>query len=332
MKVAAHILQNIFLRNVPLARKTSRTVCVGRCVKCGDSKKDRKKTRMFLLTKKDPAVVYCHNCGLSTTAIKFIKNYFPTAYNSIISQIYESYNNKAVLEEPEKATFTDSLNSSDQFKEIVDFLKQECTSLGNGLLGPDEQRSIRYLQKRMIPEGQIRKMYYCGSSAKREKFKNYIIIPYYNEFGIPYYFQGRYFGSEERSRFITSDFECCPDKAMLNEKTVDPSKTVFIMEGTLDSMNVENSICIAGCGINEDIIDYISEKFCDTIWLNDNDPAGKELTERLCKQNMTCFIWPKELKVKDINDLAIKTNRTIIPTSWIKQHSHRGSRGLFMML
>lgn len=289
------------------------------------------------MTQKEPNVVYCHNCHHSQRADLFFKKYFPSVYDSIANTIYESFKNNFVEEIPQQDdSIEKSLNSSIEFGDLVNFLKSSCASFKNVTFLNDKESAAReYLIKRMVPVVIVDKCYYCGNPQEYadEKFQDYIIIPYYNEFDIPYYFQARYVGDDQNAlRFMTSDFECCPKTAIFNEKIVDNDDTIFVVEGIIDSMNIENSISITGTGISDEVIEYISDKFKDVIWLNDNDEAGKVLTERLLKMDKKCFVWPKGIDVKDINDFAIRMKRKLIDKDWLVKNSFSGIRGLGKLL
>ena len=300
---------------------------------CGDSKKDKKKTRLVLLTNREPSMVYCHNCGYSKPAVIFIKAYYPHAYDSVIDQIFESFKDDSIFKEPEIAVVEDDLNSSNEFSEIVEFLDNECVSLANeSFLNEEEKGALSCLRKRKISESIIKELFYCSSEKHRE-YRGYIVIPYYNEFDIPYYFQARCYRVGKGSpRYITSKFDCCPNKAIYNEKRADPEKTVIILEGIIDSMNVENSVSVSGCGVSNDMIDYLKNKFLHRIWLNDNDEPGNDFTEKLLKLGEPCFIWPKEIRPKDINAFAVSLKKETIPVEWIVKNTYNGIQGLMRLV
>jgi len=266
----------------------------------------------------------------------FFKQYFPYPYDTIINTIYDSFKDNLEIEETPIVDFSDSLNSSDEFAPLVEFLRNCCVSFRDpSFLNSEELTARKYLEDRYIPEKVISKMFFCSSPVEYAdvKFKDHIIIPFYNEFDIPYYFQARYVGPDKNARrYLTSDFDCCPKKALYNEKIVDTSDIIFIVEGILDSTNIHNAISIAGTGVSKDLIDYISTTFPKRIWLNDNDKAGKELTTSLLKQNQTCFVWPRTVKLKDINNLAVKMKKEYIPKGWLINNSFNGIAGLGKMI
>ena len=336
MEIPENIIQNIFTKNIPGAKKISKGRCIGRCIVCGDSKKNKSKRRLILLTLKKPYVVYCHNCGYKRRADLFIKQYLPQAYESIINTIYRDFKENIQVEnvEDDRTDYSEQLNSSNEFSELVKFLKEECVSLKDPSFLNDKEKMVRkYLTERFLPINRINKMYFCSNPTDRvnQKFKDYIIIPFYNEFDNPYYFQARYFGNEKNAvRYLTSDFDCCPEKAIYGEKTVNRSQTVCVLEGILDSLNISNSISIMGVSVNDEEIEYISKEFPDNIWINDNDEAGIRLTEKLLKTGKRCFVWPKSInrRIKDINDLAIRTKTSTIPPGWIERNSFYGIAGL----
>ena len=81
---------------------------------------------------------------------------------------------------------------------------------------------------------------------------------------------------------------------------VDRDKTIFVVEGPLDSLFLDNCIAVAGA-------DFGKIKGDLTI-IYDNEPRNKEVNKQIQKTinaGHKIVIWPDHLNHKDINDMII---------------------------
>ena len=80
-------------------------------------------------------------------------------------------------------------------------------------------------------------------------------------------------------------------------------KPIFICEGPLDSLLLENSIAMAGADLSggDDLVG-------EFVYVLDNEPRNKAIVDRMGKlidRGMTVVIWPSNIKEKDINDMVL---------------------------
>ena len=61
-----------------------------RCPLCGDSKKNKNKTRGYLFQKKGDFIFKCHNCGASKGFSAFLKEIDPTLHSQYTMERYKS--------------------------------------------------------------------------------------------------------------------------------------------------------------------------------------------------------------------------------------------------
>jgi len=149
-----------------------------RCNICGDSKKNKLKRRGYLIKKKDkPWYFYCHNgCG-GMLALKWMKEYFPFNYRDYIKEILS--NKKEALIKP---TVVKQIKENDSEKEDINFFIPILK--GHGKLFED---AINTCKTRLIPESIWNKWYVAIDG----KYKNRLIIPFFDNKGKIYYWQGR---------------------------------------------------------------------------------------------------------------------------------------------
>ena len=84
---------------------------------------------------------------------------------------------------------------------------------------------------------------------------------------------------------------------------IDETKPIYIVEGPFDSTFLEN--CVAMCGAD---IDVGSFGWSDYIWVFDNEPRNREITDRISKtidRGDKVVIWPSNIREKDINDMVL---------------------------
>ena len=87
---------------------------------------------------------------------------------------------------------------------------------------------------------------------------------------------------------------------------IDRSKPVFVVEGPIDSMFLDNSIACMGSGNFLEIRERFQN---DTlIFVLDNEPRNRntvDILKQLIDNNEKVVIWPLHIKEKDINDMVL---------------------------
>ena len=60
-----------------------------RCPYCGDSKKNKNKTRGYIFQAKGDHVFKCHNCGVTRSLSNFLKDNVPHVYDEYVMERYK---------------------------------------------------------------------------------------------------------------------------------------------------------------------------------------------------------------------------------------------------
>ena len=272
-----------------------------RCPICGDSQKNKSKTRGYIYSVKADMNFRCHNCGASMTLSNFLKEVDPVIHKQYVFERFKnnSTGRGTVVEEP---TFT--------FKAPT-FTKKVPLPLCS------EVRSAkRYLELRRLDPT---KFYYA------EKFKKFV-----NEYGkdcgsldepvfksglkdeeriiIPLYYNKRLVGVQGRSlvpssvKYITTIFYDDAPK-IYGLDNIRRDAPVFITEGPFDSTFILNSIAM--CGADADVSRW---GISNPVWIYDNEPRSPEITRRIqsaIEAQQTVVIWPNNILEKDINDMVM---------------------------
>jgi len=268
-----------------------------RCPYCGDSQKSRTKARGFVYRKKNDLFYKCHNCAVGTTLGKLIEH--------VDSKTYNDY----ILERYKKGVKTN--NPEPEFKFDVPIFRK--TGVLKNLKSisdlSTDHPARRWVQKRSIPSESFSDLYLCESFYKftntiiPNKFPSLdgdhprLLIPFRDEGEEVFAYQGRAFGNEQ-PKYITIKLED-RDKIFGLDR-VDKNKHVYVVEGPLDSLFVDNCIAVAGADVPS--LD------CDFTVIFDNEPRNRELLKQIdkeIKKGHGVVLWPDQMNWKDINDMII---------------------------
>jgi transcription elongation factor Elf1 len=270
-----------------------------RCPYCGDSQKSRTKARGFVFRKKNDLFFKCHNCGVGASLGNLVK--------TIDSKTYKDY----IFERYKKGVETHS-SPQPEFKFNAPVFRKKGILEGLKIIQalPKEHPARRIVEKRRLPHESLSDLYLCESFFKytnsiiKGKFPSLdgdhprLLIPFRDESGEIFAYQGRAFGNEQ-PKYITIKIDEERDKIFGLDK-VDKSKPILVVEGPLDSLFLDNCIAVAGANF--------SNIEGDLIIVFDNEPRNKEINKQIEKtidQGKSVCLWPDTMKCKDINDMII---------------------------
>ena len=265
-----------------------------RCPICGDSQKNKSKTRGYLYGVKADVNFRCHNCGASMTFSNFLKTLDPVIHKQYVFERFK--NNKTgrgtVVEEP-KFDF-----KPPQFAPKVDLPRAS-----------ENDAARLYHEKRLIDP----KIFNYTPTFKKwvntlvpNKFDDIrydeprIIIPLIYENQL-IGFQGRALGPNS-VKYITIMLDDDAPKIYGLDK-INNEFPVFVTEGPFDSTFVSNSIAM--CGADGDVRKW---GISDPVWVYDNEPRSNEIVKRISStidRGEKVVIWPNNIKEKDINDMIL---------------------------
>jgi hypothetical protein len=273
-------------------KKDSLATC--RCFKCGDSKKNKSKTRGYFFEHKGHYVYKCHNCGFSCNLYSVLESISPSLCKEYAFEVFKEKNPEPKIEiKPERkpSVFSDLGTRID-------------------LLNPDH-KAVKYVQSRNIPKEKYSNFYYTSDFGKimrsfdREgKQEERLVIPFYNEAGNLIGVQGRAL-TENAIRYITLKQEGC-ERLWYNLDKIDPHSTVYVTEGPIDSMFIPNAVAMQGAGWLEFYPEKISKS--KVVFIFDNEPRNFEIVNLIGKYidaGREVVIWPQEINKKDINDMVL---------------------------
>ena len=272
-----------------------------RCPYCGDSQKFQNKARGYFYRKKNDFFFKCHNCGSGTNLSKVIQYIDSELYREYVLERYKA---DAPKTEQPKFEF-----EAPKFKKTDPHL-EDLTPINR--LNADHP-ARQFVSFRQIPEEFYSDLYLCTKFFQWAKISSNqdhprLVIPFRDAKGEVFACQGRAFGSET-PKYLTVKFKDKPKIFGLDR--VDLSRHIYVVEGPLDSLFVENCLAVAGA-------DFGDLPFGEnTTIILDNEPRSKEIIKRmetLIETGNELVIWPDSNKQKDINDMVLAGNANIMDT------------------
>ena len=264
-----------------------------RCPICGDSKKNKSKTRGYLYSVKADVNFKCHNCGTSMTFSNFLKQIDPAAHKQYVFERFKdgSTGRATVVEDPK-----------------FDFQVPKFKKKINLPSAADVPIAKEYLVKRGLDPNLF---YYA------EKFKEFVntLKPTFDDLTfdeerivIPLYYEKELIGLQGRSinpnpvKYITAMFDDDAPK-IYGLDNIRRDAPVYVTEGPFDSTFIRNSVAM--CGADGNISQW---GISDSVYVYDNEPRNREICNRISKtidRGEKVVIWPIHLEEKDINDMVL---------------------------
>jgi hypothetical protein len=267
-----------------------------RCPICGDSRKNKSKARGFFFPKKNDYFFKCHNCGAGHSVYRFLEIVAPAmAQEYALERWRNGENGKSNYVKPEEPKLLPNANIK----------LPRCDTL------PPDHAARLYLEGRGIKE--LDRFYFSNAFGDwvRAIDPTYttipnderIVIPFVNKAGELVAAQGRSIsGSKNSIRYITVKFSK-DGRAIYGEDRLDYSKRVYVVEGPLDSVFLDNSVALAGCELASAV-----KLFRDCVIVYDNEPRNSEITKKIeeaIRGGYSVCVWADSVSEKDINDMVL---------------------------
>lgn len=293
---------------LPLFKQKSDRLYNCRCVICGDSTKNTRKTRGYFYPVKNDMFYKCHNCDASMHFGTFLKQLDTLLYNQYS---LERYSEGLPLNKPHQKVEDKFKMAEPVFekKNILDELLDRLDTL------PEDHEVVQFCKKRKIPKERFNSLYFIDDIRKieqlSEKYKDKIktseprlVIPFYDQNGVLTGVTCRAIRNEAL-RYVT--VKISEDKPFIfGLDSVDKSKKVYVTEGPIDSLFIPNGIAVAGTAFGK--LETTGIEKDKLVVIFDNQPRNKEvvkLIDRTIDNNYNVVIWPQTMGEKDINDMVL---------------------------
>jgi glutaredoxin len=271
-----------------------------RCNVCGDSKKHKFKKRGHILRGRNPWMFYCHNCSEQMTAERWLKQYYPLFHKEYIKEMLKSGGKIDIPTNYSKITTEKPVPVKEDYRGFISLTKEPKIE--------DKKIfdiAIAYCKARMIPKD-VWKTWYIATEGK---YKNRLIIPFYDDKGNIYYFQGRSLMDWMTPKYLNMKTE--RSNIIYNWYHIDKSKPVIVTEGPIDSLFLDNAIATLSCTHSKEMKEILNA-LPKCYYLFDNDDAGREQAAKYLKEGKYVLLWGKTdmIGFKDINEYIVKRKIT----------------------
>ncbi len=277
------------------------------CPFCGDPARPNKKKAYVY---RDRWLFRCYKCGTSMHFMKYLKENNETAYSHLLLYGFDG----------ERSKDTSELVLPNKKSELP-FADGELVSLMDH--HPLAEQAVEFCKRRKIRQQVYDQWFACqegeqflrhdaiGGLVLNEQgkpigneFKNRIIIPFYKYGGSWNQFDARAIDPNNTLRY--RNFEGVKRQAY-NIDFLDVKKPFYILEGTIDSTFIRNSIAIGGISHFDEVIAdnpaIVEHKDnCTVIW--DNDQAGELARIKSVQKGYKWFNW-SGIHAKDVNGAVL---------------------------
>lgn len=288
--------------------KTRPFIARFRCPVCGDSQNNKFKTRGHFYEMNGHINVKCFKCGYSTSLSKFLRSYNPS--------LYSEYRLESLKEigQPEEQPFVPQIESF--AKRRIDNFEPMKQLKKISQLSPFHSAK-KYISERKIPSNTHFRIYYTDiychwvNTFIPDKFNEKalaldeprIVFPFVDSNGYVFGFTGRAVSKKSTLRYSTVMLDDTKDK-VFGLDSIDRKKTVYLVEGPIDSLFLTNCVAMAGSDAKLDAIQDRDK----LVIIYDNEPRSKEIVRRIQRAidtNYKVCIWPDNIENKDINEMVL---------------------------
>jgi hypothetical protein len=287
------------------------------CPICGDSKKNKLKSRGYLYRGKDRLRYKCHNCDCSISFGDLIKQLDESLYKEYIYESFLTKDNKEPT--PPKENPTTKFKKKSEYKPTKPDILIGCPTIASL---PSDHPARAYLEWRKLPIESFREFCWtddfsviadilCPDHKFNLRKEGRILIPFLDRRLQLLALQGRsqptynakldmWVDAPNAMRYITlKAYEDAPRIFGMN-RLAKTYKRIYTVEGPFDSYFVPNCVALAGSDIP---IGFPTDK---TVIIYDNECRNKAICDKIEKAiergYMVC-IWPDNIKEKDINKM-----------------------------
>ena len=319
-----HKFVNLLSNRLDRFKRSSPTLYNFRCPICGDSQKNKHKTRGYIFEKQNKLIFHCHNCNASMIFGKFLEWIDP--------QLFKEYKTEKYLEKQVQQPAKPDITKIERPRYLKGSPLRSLKKISQ--LPHDHQAKLYVVHRRIPPEVQY-KLFYCPrfkqwvNSFIPEKFSTEdgdeprLILPFLDKEGECFGFQGRSF-KKDGIRYITIILDDSKPK-IFGLDTIDFTKTFYIVEGPIDSLFLDNAVAMAGADLGIDKICGQDLALQNCVYVYDNEPRNVQIVkkmEQIVNRGYNIVIWPSSIEgVKDINDMVLEGYD---PKGMVKEFQFKG--------
>lgn len=296
-----------------------------RCPVCGDSARDKKKTRFYIYEKNHSLNCNCLNCGLSTTLVNFLKLYQRQLFDEYLFDKFKNGGQTPVI--------TTKTSSAAPVKVPIRKKISLDLPLVSELL--EDHPARLYVESRRLPAYpfQYTPNFFKFSSQYNEQLSTgktdecRLVIPFFDREGGVFAYQGRDLGGRSKNKYITIQINKKIPKIFGLDR-LDVNKEILIVEGPLDSLFLPNTIASVNASLvstANKLLNGINKPQASIVIVLDNEPRSATIVaeyKKAIESGYKIVLWPREVDgIKDINEMVL---RGIDPLKVIKKNTYSG--------
>ena len=311
---------------LPLFKQKNNNLYNCRCIICGDSSTKKNRARGYFYAVKNDLFYKCHNCNASMHFGSFLKQINGLQYSQYTLERYNEGlpNNKPHQKIEDKFKMEEPVFQKKE-ERLLDKLLDRLDTL------PEDNEAVKFCVNRNIPLEKFHNLYYIKNIKDivqlNSKYKDNIkteeprlVLPFYNTNYELIAVTCRALRNESL-RYVTVKIKEDELLAFGLDK-LDKEKTIFVVEGPIDSLFLPNCIAVAGTAFTKlDMLNLPKDK---VVAILDNQPRNKDVCKILNKMidsQYKVVIWPQSLEQKDINEMVLAGKN---PADIIKKHTFQG--------
>lgn len=287
-----------------------------RCPVCGDSHDNAFKTRGYVFKKDDRLLFKCHNCDSPIGFSGLLKFLDSAAHSEYVMESYMDRN-------PRPKTVKKVVAVKEEVRQNIPLRK--LSEL------PSNHKAVVWFNKRKIPKRFLSEFYYADKfddaknineimQKKAHGKEPRVIIPFWNQQNKLIGVACREIENHTSKKYVNVKFG--DDDMIFGLERVDWSKPIYVTEGPIDSLFLDNCIAVGNTALMKVSTLADPSKF---VLVYDDQPKHKEvvsLLERAINSGFSVVVWePNNAKKLDINDLVIAGKN---PMEIVKKRTFQG--------
>lgn len=277
------------------------------CVYCGDSLKHKNKARGYLYVVKGTLLFRCHKCSVSTTFSNFLKHVDPLLFKEYTLEKYQStatpHPHTPKLEFPSAVPVFSAIKKVSPLDDLYKISDLD-----------ESHPAVQYVAKRLIPKERWNLLYFapryiewCKKHSDKEipikEDAPRLVIPSFDIEGELIGWSGRAFGNEY---LRYHNLKLTEDQLLFGLERVNLDKPIYIVEGQIDSLFLNNAIAAGGIAAFDN--DFTKANKDRVVFVVDNEPRAVQIvkiTEKFINLGYSVCLLPDTILEKDINEMVL---------------------------
>lgn len=244
-----------------------------RCPVCGDSQTDDLKARGWYYG--DGGNVHCYNCDYHAHIKRYLNEFEPDLYREYILEV-----RKDQVSRPTPAPAEKKIEPEKKIIQKLNF----CDRIDSL---PKNHPIVKYVENRKIPQEAWNRLWFTRewpklvNSVNPGTYKNEmpeprLVIPIFNKDNKIESFQGRALRKDAPQKYIT--IKAYPEATKIyGVERINDKQDVFVLEGPLDSLFINNSIAITGGSLDLSVVPFKEQR----VWIMDHEPRHEDTVKRM---------------------------------------------------